>query len=101
MELAQFILKISTDIRSISNGIQLWDLTFRVDRRHILGALQFETRDRHQKIQAEAYIWMDDLTSIDPVTYEVTSYRVLSGLQISDQAVSTHVRQIGRALKYV
>ena len=28
-------------------------------------------------------------------------YNTVSGLQISDQAVSTHVRQIGRALKYV
>lgn len=101
VQLAQFIFHVATDLRSFSNGITLWELTFRVDRKHILGALQFETRDRHQKIQAEAHIWNDSFLATNPITREIISYQMLPRIQICDHAVSTHMRQINRSLRYV
>jgi hypothetical protein len=100
-QFARFIFQVSADVRSTSNSIQLWDLTFRVDHKHILGALQFETQNRDKKIQAEADIWTDCLTSIDPVTLNCTFYQVLSGLQISDHVVNAHMQQINRGLRYI
>ena len=79
----------------------LWDLTFRVDHSHVLGTLQFETQDRHAKVQVEAQVWMDSWSSIDPVTQAFTSYQVLLGLDISDHAVSNYMQLINRVLRYV
>ena len=80
--------------------MELWDLTFRIDRNHVLGTLQYETRDRHVKIQMEAHVWIDDYAAIDPFTNEVISYQELSGLQLCNHGVSTHMRQINRSLQY-
>lgn len=49
VQLADFCFAIVAHIQTVSTGIELWDLTFRVDRNRVLGTLQFETRSGHEK----------------------------------------------------
>ena len=51
MQFTKFIFHIAADIRSVTTGMKLWDLTFRIDRNHVFGTLQFETLDRHDITQ--------------------------------------------------
>lgn len=101
MQLAQFIFRVSADIQSVSSGMKLWDLTFRIDRNHIFGTLQFETRDRHEKIQMEGNFYTSSLIATDPTTHETTFYRELWGSPLPNRAVSTYIQQINKSLRYV
>jgi len=101
VQLAQFVFCVTTDIQSVSAGMKLWDLTFRVDRNHIFGALQFETWDRHEKIQMRGKFYTDSLIATDPTTNEAIFYYELTGRPLPYRAVSTYVQQINRSLRYV
>ena len=101
MQLARFVLHVSADIWSIAEGLKLWDLTFRVDHNHVFGTLQFETRDRHLKIQMEGNFFTNSLIAIDPDTNNAIFYRELTGISIPDRAVSTYMRQINKSIRYV
>jgi len=101
VKLAMFVFNIAANVRAISTGIKLWDLTFRVDRNYIFGTLQFETRSRHKKVEAEAYFCTNSLFVSDPDTQDVIFYRESSGLHLSDHAVSAYMTQINWCLRYV
>jgi hypothetical protein len=101
VQLAQFVFHISATIRSVSSNTKLWDLTFRVDRNHVFGALQFETKDRHERIQMQGHFYTSSLISTDPTTRKTTFYHELSGLSLPDHAVSTYVRKINESLRSV
>ena len=101
MQLARFVLRVSADIRSVAEGLKLWDLTFRVDHNHVFGTLQFETRDRHLKIQMEGNFFTNSLIAIDPDMNNAIFYRELTGISIPDRAVSTYMRQINKSIRYV
>jgi len=101
VQLAQVIFCVSEGVRSVSTGMKLWDLTFRVDRNHVFGALQFETRDRHEKIQMEGHFYASSRISTDRTTHEVTFYREMSGSPLPDRVVSTYMRQISKTLRCV
>ena len=100
MQFAKFIFHIAADIRSVTTGMKLWDLTFRIDRSHVFGTLQFETLDRHEKIQMQAHFYTTSLISINPLTHEATFYRELeSDTPLGDYAVSEYMRQINGSLR--
>ena len=80
--------------------MKLWDLTFRIDRNHVFGTLQFETLDRYEKIQMQAYFYTTSLISINPLTHKATFYRKLeSDTPLGDYAVSEYMRQINESLR--
>ena len=101
VQLAQFVFRVSADIQSVSTGLRLWDLTFRADRNNIFGALQFETRSRHEKIQMEGRFYTSSLAVRHPHTHEITFYHELSGTSLPADTVDTYMRQINKSLRCV
>jgi hypothetical protein len=101
VQFARFVVCVSTNFQSRHSGMKLWDLTFRVDDNHIFGLLQFETRDRHEKIQVAGHFYIGSFISTDPITHETTFYHEFSGSRLPDRVVSTYIQQIDRSLKYV
>ncbi|KAF9777380.1 hypothetical protein BJ322DRAFT_1059306 [Thelephora terrestris] len=101
VQLAQFVLRVSADISAVSGGLKLWDLTFRIDHNHVFGTLQFETRDRHEKIQMEGNFLSSSYISLDPDTNDAVFYRELGGDSLPSRAVSTHMQQINDSLRHV
>lgn len=102
VQLAQFVFRMVADIRSVSTRMKLWDLTFRVDRNNVFGTLQFETRDRHEKIQMEGYFYTSSFISTHPRTNEATFYRRLeSEIPLPDYTVREYMEQINESLRCV
>lgn len=101
VQLAQFISRVTAEIRSISTGLRLWDLTFRADHQNVFGALQYETRSRHEKLQMEGRFYTSSLTVLHPHTNEITFYYESSGTPFPAHMVNEYVRQIDRSLRYV
>ena len=81
--------------------MKLWDLTFQIDRNNIFGTLQFETQDRHEKIQIEGNFYTSSLIATDPTTHEMTFYCELWGSLLLSHTVSTYIQQINKSLRYV
>jgi hypothetical protein len=102
VELSQFIFQVSDDIASISTGIELWDLTYRVDQNHVLGVLQFETRCRHEKIQIEGKFYTESRIATNIRTLESTFY-LTSGLEgpLSTYVVDELMGYINSSIRYV
>ena len=100
-QLARFFLHVSADIRSVADGVKLWELTFWVDNNHVFGTLQFETRDRHQKLEIEGFFYTNSLIATDPNTKDVIFYRDFAETSVPDRAVFTYMGQIREILKYV
>jgi hypothetical protein len=101
IQLARFILEITSDIHSISDNVALWDLTFRIDQNNVLGALQFETPSKHAKLQVEGRYYTSSLIASHPTTLESTFYLEFTGNSLPDHAVNTYVHQINRCLRYL
>ena len=101
VQLARFVFQVSADVQSVSAGLKLWDLTFRVDHNNVFGALQFETLSKHEKIQMEGHFYTSSLTAIHLLTHEVMFYCELSGTPLPDYTVSMYIQQINRSLRFV
>lgn len=99
VHLAKFFFTMAAHVRAVSTNIKLWDLTFRVDPNYVFGTLQFETRSRHEKVQADAYFCMDSLIASHPLTEDAIFYRELSGLHLPDHAVIAYITQINWCLR--
>ena len=101
VQLAHFIFRASGDIRSFLAGARLWDLTFRVDRNNVFGALQFKTLSRHEKIQMEGKFYTSSFTTLLPLSREVAFYRTLSGTPLPTDTVDTYIQDINKSLRCV
>lgn len=101
VQLAQFLFRVSADVRNVSSGMKLWDLTFRADQNHIHGALQFETQDRHETIQMEGRFCTSCFHATDPISDDTMFYHEFTGSPLPNRAVSTYMLQIHESLRYV